>query len=94
MKVSLSREARHDRRRIFAWYARRSPNAARAFTLRLHEALSFVADYPNGAPTLHSDLHSRPIRDFPMSVHYRIMGKRVRVLAIVDQRSDPDTYTP
>ena len=62
------------------------------FTKRLHEALSFLADYPMAAQVLHDDLRAKPIRGYPMSVHYRIVGKQVRVLAIADQRGLPENH--
>lgn len=58
---------------------------------RLREALAFLADYPEGAPILQGDLRGKPLRDYPMSLYYRIVRGHVRVLSIVDQRREPDS---
>jgi plasmid stabilization system protein ParE len=90
VKVRLSREARRDRRRISAWYARRSPAAAASFVSRLREAFAFLSDHPHGAPIIQGDLRAKTLRDFPISIHYRIVREEVRVLSLFDERRDPD----
>jgi plasmid stabilization system protein ParE len=94
LRVALSSAARRDRRKAESWYRRESPAAAEQFLKRLKDAIDYIAEYPLGAPLTNSGRRAKRLQDFPFSVLYRVLPDRVRVIAIVDQRRDPEFYAP
>jgi plasmid stabilization system protein ParE len=91
LKVRVSRAARRDRRKATAWYREQSPAAARHFQERLAEALKFIAQYPEGAPVMSPGRRAKSLPIFPFSVAYEIRNGEIRVLAVIDERQNPDT---
>lgn len=92
MKVVLSSDARRDRREADSYYHRESPRSRVSFRRDLENALQFIATYPLGAPIHAGDTRAKVLLHFPYSILYKVVGNRVFVVAIADQRRDPDDY--
>jgi plasmid stabilization system protein ParE len=93
LKLTLSPDARRDRRTIQRWYARESHIALAGFTARLRDALQLIARFPHGAPIVDGPVRAKALHGYPMSVHYVVDEESIYVVSIADQRRDPDTYT-
>jgi len=94
LRVTLSRAARRERRRIWSQYRHDSPAAAHNFRERLREALRYIAEYPEGAPIIAFGLRGKTLRTFPFTVIYAIEARMIYVLTIADQRRDPESLHP
>jgi plasmid stabilization system protein ParE len=92
VKVVISTDARRDRREADSYYQRESPRSRVTFRRDLENALQFIATYPLGAPFHAGDTRAKVLLHFPCSILYRVVGNRVFVVAIADQRRDPDYY--
>lgn len=90
MKASLSREALGDAKAAADWYRDQgSPQAAGRFKEQLGSTLALLCEHPElGTPLAHS-LRSFPIRQFPLSVVYRVDGDHLRVIAVAAHRRRP-----
>jgi plasmid stabilization system protein ParE len=92
VRVGLSPAARRDRREAEAWYCSHSRRAAERFREELQLALLYISEYPQGSRILKGDTRGKTLLHFPYTVVYTILPDRVRVLAIADERRDPDHY--
>jgi len=93
LRVALSPAARRDQREAKAWYRRRSPQSAADFAAEIRYALRFIGEYPYGGPEFHGETRAKTLRRFPYTILYVVLPDRVRVVAIPDERRDPDFYT-
>jgi len=48
--------------------------------------------YPLGAPVHSGDTRAKTLLHFPYTILYRVVGSRIFVVGIADQRRDPDYY--
>ena len=90
MRVKLHPEARIDLKEAKAFYRRRSPLAAVAFTHEIDTALSRIAEAPLRYPTGEHGTreHILPWR-FPYTVVYRIQDNSIVVVAVAHQSRVP-----
>jgi plasmid stabilization system protein ParE len=89
VRIVLSTAARRDRREAEAYYQRESAGAREAFRRNLNAALRFLTAHPLAAPIRSGDIRAKTLLHFPYSVIYKVVGDRLFVLAIANQRRDP-----
>jgi plasmid stabilization system protein ParE len=92
LKVTLSDDALLDRREVQAWYRGASREVAARFRTDLRAALEFIGRYPLGAPVLRGLTRGKTMKRFPFSILYEILPDRILVIAIADERRDPEHY--
>jgi len=63
------------------------------FRRSLEAAVAYVLTYPLGAPLRTDDVRAKPLARYPFTILYRADGQLISVLAIADQRRDPDYYS-
>ncbi len=90
MKVRLSTAALRDRRDAEHHYEGSSVLAR--FRDELRAAIRYVGSYPEGAPRVRGELRMKTLRGLPYSLLYRISGDTVRILAIVHQSQETETF--
>ena len=92
MKVKLSDDALLDRREVEAWYRGASREVAARFRSDLRAALEFIGRFPLGAPVFRGSTRGKTMKRFPFTILYEILPDRIRVIAIADERRDPEHY--
>ena len=92
MTVKLSEDALLDRREVEAWYRGASRETAARFRRDLRAALEFIGKYPRGGPILRGSTRGKTMTRFPFTILYEILPDRIRVIAIADERRDPEYY--
>lgn len=93
MRITLSTDARRDRREAEAYYRSMSPAARAAFRRELDRALSYVLEYPDGAPLRDGEVRAKPLAHFPYTLLYRVLPRHIFVLAIASQMRDHTFYS-
>lgn len=92
MKVALTPDARRDRREAAAWYRRQSPQAVEDFIVEIRHALQFIAEYPLGGRAFHGRTRAKTLKRFPYTILYIVLAAEVMVVAVADERRDPEYY--
>jgi plasmid stabilization system protein ParE len=92
LKVVFSENARRDRREAAAYYEGVSTRTRATFQQSLKAALQYLLTYPLGAPVRTGNVRAKVLAHFPYTIVYRVVGRTIFVLAIADQRRDPDFY--
>lgn len=90
VRLHIDEEAEADAMEAAAYYRRISPALSAAFRAQLRRVLDLLRQSPrSGAPYLHDTRRSHFAR-FPYSVIYVLDGDEVKVVAIVNDRRDPE----
>jgi plasmid stabilization system protein ParE len=92
VKITLSTDARRDRREAVASYGAVSRSVRQAFTRDLDAALRYILEYPFGAPIRDREVRGKRLLHFPYTILYRIAGQHLFVVAIAHQARDPELY--
>jgi plasmid stabilization system protein ParE len=92
VRITLSREARRDRREAEAHYARQSLTAARFFRRAIQDGLRFISEYPHGAPIFRGRTRAKDLDRFPFAIVYLVLDNRLFVVAIADERRHTGAY--
>ena len=80
--IEIHPEAAQEARAARAWYAERSPNAARAFDEELDDAIRLIRENPQRWPEYIRGTRRFRLDHFPFLVVYRQLPDRVRVMAV------------
>lgn len=92
MRVRVLVEAEHDLRQACAFYEARERGLGRRLATQVRLAMRRLGR----SAGIHSKVHGyhriKPLR-FPFSIYYAVEGDTVTVVAIIDDRRDPDDTT-
>jgi toxin ParE1/3/4 len=72
-----------------AYYARAGPGLGEAFLSEVQQAVELLAATPLAGTVVDRDVRWWLVRRFPYSVFYRIVGDRIRILAVAHQKRRP-----
>ena len=89
MKVRLLSEAERDLRRACAFYESQEVGLGRRLAAEVRSALRRLCLNAGMHSKVHGYYRTKPQR-FPFSIFYAIDDTTVTVVAIIDDRSDPD----
>jgi plasmid stabilization system protein ParE len=68
---------------------RESPGLGEVFLDDLRHAIDLVASHPEIASIVKGRVRQRPLRKFPYSLRYSVVGEEIRILAVMHQHRRP-----
>ena len=86
---ALGRRAEGSAEGARQWYERQREGLGVEFVRLATETLRKIVDLPDLYPVVHADVRRAIMPKFPYGVFYRQPGGLIRVIAILDLRSDP-----
>ena len=92
MKVVLGPEARAELREATAWYASRSPDAARRFLADYRRTKALVAETPEQWAEVEPGVRRVLFDKFPYALLYMVEGRQVVVLVVKHHKRHPDYW--
>jgi plasmid stabilization system protein ParE len=87
-RVSLAAQARIDLRKTYDWYEAQSTGLGPRFTRAFVQAVESATERPTSFPEIEGDLRRVILSRFPFGVFFRIVGDVIRVIRVIDLRSD------
>lgn len=83
-------EARREVETTVAFLAERSPEAGRAFVLRLAETMRLIAAFPDSGSVVTSTIRAFPLHPFSHDLIYRADAEgQITILAVAHHRRRP-----
>ena len=89
-QVVVRPEAESDITEVAFYYAQIDDDVAARFLEDFRACVSCLEVFPRAARVVYRDVRRMALDRFPYYVHYRVVGARVSVLAVIHQRRDPD----
>jgi toxin ParE1/3/4 len=86
--VSLSPESRRDLRKAYDWYEDQSRGLGTRFLRMFFEAVDLAVERPNSFPSVEADIRRVIVPKFPFGVFFRDLGNEIRVIGVIDLRTD------
>ena len=87
--VEASPEAIADTAAIVRYYREVSPLSIPSFERELALIRSQLAKFPDSYQVAFDVVRRAPLKGFPYTIYYEVSGKRVDILAVFPQRSEP-----
>ena len=87
-RVSLSAQARRDLRKAYDWYEEQAPGLGPRFVRMFVQAVDVASERPTSFPEVEGDVRRVILSKFPFGVFFRIVDDVVRVVRVIDLRSD------
>jgi plasmid stabilization system protein ParE len=92
LKVFLRHEAIADVEDAAAWYESQHPGLGGEFLTEVERSLELISDNPETFAVLYRGTRRVLVRRFPFGIHYRLIGSRIVVFAIVHASRDPEHW--
>jgi plasmid stabilization system protein ParE len=87
-RVSLAARARVDLRKTYDWYQAQSTGLGPRFVRAFTQAVDLATERPTSFPEVEGDVRRVILSKFPFGVFFRIIGDVIRVVRVIDLRSD------
>jgi plasmid stabilization system protein ParE len=87
-RVSLSAQARVDLRKAYDWYEGQSAGLGPRFVQAFVQAVDLATERPASFPAVEGDVRRVILSKFPFGVFFRIVADVIRVVRVIDLRSD------
>ena len=87
-RVSLSAQARTDLRKAYDWYEEQAPGLGPRFVRTFVQAVDLATERPTSVPKVEGDVRRVILSKFPFGVFFRIAEDVVRIVRVIDLRSD------
>lgn len=88
-QVRLRRAAESDIARAQGWYEAQRPGLGAEFQAEVGTVLGRLSETPLIYAKQYGDVRRAVLQKFPYLLWFRIIGKRVQVLAVTDARQNP-----
>lgn len=88
-KLSFNRVAERELAMAVAYYDKESPGLGDRFLDEVWYALALVRRHPEAAPKVSGPFRRFVLPQFPYYIIYRLIGNRLRVMAIAHQKRHP-----
>jgi len=76
----------------YTWYENQQPGTGDDFLTAVEEVYDRLRRYPAVHRLVYRNVRRALARQFPYSVYYRIVGRRVEVIAVYHNRRDPSGW--
>ena len=90
--ISYQRRARCDLEGAVEWYAKDAAGIAVRFALAVKTVEDEIAANPKRHAVVESGVRQSILLDFPYSVFYRILPKKIEVIAVYHNSRDPEGW--
>jgi hypothetical protein len=87
-RVSLSVKTRIDLRKTYDWYESQSTGLGPRFVRAFVQAVDLATERPTSFPEVEGDVRRVILSRFPFGVFFRIVGDVIRIIRVIDLRSD------
>jgi plasmid stabilization system protein ParE len=91
-RLIISRAAKMDTNAAARWYHARSPELGEAFLRAVDDAVSRLLEFPESGPLIYRTLRHLLLDRFPYTLFYVYDPGRVRVIAVMHWRRDPEVW--
>jgi toxin ParE1/3/4 len=93
-RLELRKRAETDIDKVFHWYFYKSIPAAQKILNDLNDELVYLTKHPLTSAIRYKNIRLRPLKHFPVCIHYTIISKpkKVIVLAIIFSPEDPKKW--
>ena len=90
MRIIYEPAAYEEVREANSWYlAEAGQRYAEALIREIDAKLALLAEHPKIGTPGSNNMRSMPLRVFPYTLHYRVEGDVIRILAVAHQRRRP-----
>lgn len=93
MIVTFHEAAQAELADAIAFYNERAPGLGDSLGVEVSEVISRIVENPDAGVEVRPNVHRRLLPRFPYSVLYRPEEGRLRVLAVMHQRRDPEIWS-
>jgi toxin ParE1/3/4 len=92
LTVILRRKARDEFEEAIDWYDRQRAGLGTEFAERVQDVLDRISTTPELYPVIHRGTRKALVRQFPYSVYYRVRTDRIVVVAVFNNKRNPDAW--
>jgi hypothetical protein len=76
----------------YQWYEKEREGLGEEFLMTVDQMVGTVAEYPEGFPIIHRDIHRAVLKRFPYSVLYRVKNGHVVIVGCFHSKRDPKSW--
>lgn len=87
--ISVSAMASSEISLAYSYHNSLQEGLGEQFLTAVDEVFAQIAHLPSACPVRYQDVHAFCMRQYPYHIYYRIVKKRIRIIAFFYQRSEP-----
>jgi plasmid stabilization system protein ParE len=91
-QVVIRKPAALDIAAVEAWYEGERPGLGREFLDEVEASLLRISRRADAYPFVYRDAKRAIVRRFPYNIYFRVRGLEARIIAVVHQRRNPQTW--